>query len=70
LLIAEMRTVAATLPKPNTLDVVIQGIIANSTPKKFTKGKYDCMDANEFFGAYGFPKSYGGFSGGGLWHIF
>jgi len=61
---------SATFQKPNTLDVVIQAIIANSTPKKFTKGKYDYMDANEFFGGYGFPKSYDGFSGGGLWHIY
>jgi hypothetical protein len=61
---------SATLPKPNTLDLVFQAIIANSTPKKFTKGKYDYMDGNELFGAYGFPKSYGGFSGGGLWHIY
>jgi hypothetical protein len=60
---------SATLPKPNTLDVVEQAIIANSTPRKFTKGRFDYMDTNEFFGAHGFPNSYGGFSGGGLWHI-
>lgn len=60
----------ATLPTPTTLDMVIQAIIANSTPRKFTKRTYDYMDGNEFFGAYGFPKSYGGFSGGGLWHVY
>jgi hypothetical protein len=61
---------SATLPKPKTLDLTLQAILANSTVKKFTKGKYDYMDGNEFFGAHGFPRSYAGFSGGGLWHIY
>jgi hypothetical protein len=61
---------SATLIKPTTLDMVVQAIIANSTPKKFTKGRFDYLDADEFFGSYGFPNSYGGFSGGGLWHVY
>jgi hypothetical protein len=61
---------SATLPTPATLDMVIQAIVANPRPKRFTKGKYDYMDGNEWFEAYGFPKSYGGFSGGGRWHVY
>lgn len=61
---------AAVLPTPSTLDMVIQAIISTSAPKRFTKGRYDYLDLKELFGAYGFPKSYGGFSGGPLWHVY
>ena len=60
---------AATLPTAATLNMVIQAIVANPRPKRFTKGSYDYMDGNEWFGNYGFPKSYGGFSGGGRWDV-
>lgn len=60
----------ATLATPTNLDMTIQGIMADGHPKTFTKGRYDYVDSKEFFGAHGFPKSYGGFSGGGLWHVY
>ena len=61
---------AATLMTRANLDMTIQGIMADRRPKTFTKGRYDYIDSKELFGAYGFPKSYGGFSGGGLWHVY
>jgi hypothetical protein len=60
---------AAALLKPDTLDMVIQAIIPISTPRKFTKGRYDYLDLKGFFGAHAYPTSYGGFSGGPLWHV-
>ena len=60
---------AATLTTQTNLDMTIQGIMADESPKTFTKGRYDYLDSKEFFGAHGFPNSYGGFSGGGLWHV-
>lgn len=45
-------------------------IAADGHPYTFTRGRYDYVDSKEFFGAHGFPKSYGGFSGGGLWHVY
>ena len=60
---------AATLTTQANLDMTIQGIMANESPKRFRKGRYDYIDSKEFFGAHGFPNSYGGFSGGGLWHV-
>lgn len=51
------------------MDITIQGIIADHKPRSFTKGRYDYIDSKEFFGAHGFPTSYGGFSGGGLWQV-
>ena len=54
---------------PRNLDMTIQGMMADHKAKKFTKGRYDYIDSKEFFGAHGFPKSYGGFSGGGLWRV-
>jgi hypothetical protein len=59
----------ATLTTPTNLDMTIQGIMADGHPKSFAKGRYDYVDSKELFGAHGFPKSYGGFSGGGLWHV-
>lgn len=59
----------ATLTTPTNLDVAIQGIMADGVPKTFTKGRYDYVDSKEYFGLHGFPKSYSGFSGGGLWHV-
>jgi hypothetical protein len=61
---------AAALKTPVNLDMTIQAIMANPKAKKFTKGPYDYIDSKEIFGAYGFPTSYGGFSGGGLWHVY
>jgi hypothetical protein len=61
---------AAFLTTPTKLDMTIQGIMANLRPNKFMKGRYDYIDSKEYFGAHGFPKSYGGFSGGGLWHVY
>jgi hypothetical protein len=60
---------AATLTTQTNLDMTIQGIMADESPKRFTKGRYDYLDSKEFFGAHGFPNSYGGYSGGGLWHV-
>lgn len=60
----------ATQRTRGTLDMAIQAIVATSTPKKFTRGRYDYLDLKEYFGAYGFPISYRGFSGGGLWHVY
>jgi hypothetical protein len=54
---------------PGNLDMTIQGMMADHKAKKLTKGRYDYIDSKEYFGAHGFPKSYGGFSGGGLWHV-
>jgi hypothetical protein len=59
----------ATLTTRTNLDLAIQGIMADAHPKTFTKGRYDYVDSREFFGAHGFPKSYTGFSGGGLWRV-
>jgi hypothetical protein len=60
----------ATLTTPTNLDMTIQGIMGDGHPKTFRKGPYDYLDSKEFFGAHGFPKSYGGFSGGGLWQVY
>jgi len=60
---------SAKLLTPRNLDMTIHGIMADHKAKKFTKDRYDYIDSKEFFGAHGFPKSYGGFSGGGLWHV-
>ena len=60
---------SAKLMTPRNLDMTIHGIMADHKAKKFTNGRYDYIDSKEFFGAHGFPKSYGGFSGGGLWHV-
>ncbi len=60
---------SAKLMTPRNLDMTIHGIMADHKAKKFTKGRYDYIDSREFFGAHGFPTSYGGFSGGGLWHV-
>lgn len=59
---------SAKLMSPRNVDMTIQGIMADHKAKKFTTGRYDYIDSKEFFGAHGFPKSYGGFSGGGLWN--
>jgi len=60
---------AAALTTQTNLDLTIQGIMADQRPRTFTKGRYDYIDSKEYFGAYGFPNSYGGFSGGGLWRV-
>jgi hypothetical protein len=60
---------AAKLIAQNNLDMTIQGIMADPKPKTFTNGRYDYIDLKEFFGVHGFPTSYGGFSGGGLWRV-
>lgn len=60
---------SAKLMTRRNLDMTIHGIMADHKAKKFTKGRYDYIDSKGFFGAHGFPKSHGGFSGGGLWHV-
>jgi hypothetical protein len=60
----------AKLTTPTNLDLTIQAIMADAHSKRFTKGRYDYIDSKEFFGAHGFPKSYAGFNGGGLWRVF
>ncbi len=60
---------AAALTTGTNLDLTIQGIMADPRPRTFTRGRYDYIDSKEYFGTHGFPNSYGGFSGGGLWRV-
>ncbi|MGH9699639.1 MAG: hypothetical protein ACRD52_09285, partial [Candidatus Acidiferrales bacterium] len=60
---------AAKSTANSNLDVTIQGVNADPAPKIFTKGPYDYLDSKEIAGNFGFPKSYRGFSGGGLWRL-
>jgi hypothetical protein len=60
---------AATQHTPKSLDLTIQAIMADSDSETFTKDDYDYIDSREISGAYGFPYSYRGFSGGGLWRV-
>lgn len=59
----------ATQDTPTSLDLTIQAVMADSDSTTFTKDGYDYIDSREISGAYGFPHSYGGFSGGGLWRV-
>lgn len=61
---------AATWRTRRDLNMVLQGLMANPRVREFTKGGYDYVDSKEYFGAHGFPKSYGGFSGGGVWKVY
>jgi hypothetical protein len=36
---------------------------------EFSNGGYDCLEFGVRAGDHGFPSSYGGVSGGGVWHI-
>jgi hypothetical protein len=60
----------AKLITPVNLDLTIQGIMADPTPKTFTRGRFDYFDSREIAGQYGFPATYRGFSGGGVWGIY
>jgi hypothetical protein len=58
----------ATL-SPGHLDLTIQAINADSDPNPYVKRGFDYIDLKEYAGAHGFPSSYRGFSGGGLWRV-
>jgi hypothetical protein len=60
----------AQLTTPMNLDLTIQGMMADPIPKAFTRGRFDYFDSREIAGQYGFPSTYRGFSGGGVWHIY
>lgn len=59
----------ATSDAPKSLDLTIQAVMADPNSRTFTRGEYDYIDSTEISGAHGFPHSYGGFSGGGLWRV-
>lgn len=59
----------ATQDTPTSLDLTIQAVEVDPEPETFTKDGYDYIDSKAISAAHGFPYSYGGFSGGGLWRV-